>query len=96
MRYEKTYGANEKETETNQRLEGLIRRAYEQTGRQVVVLIDEYDAPLLDVMHEEENLPMLRNVMRNFYSPSRPATPTCDACSSRESLSSHSSASSAN
>lgn len=35
----------------------LIMRACEQTGRQVVVLIDEYDAPLLDVMHEEENLP---------------------------------------
>ena len=75
LRYEKTYGANEKETETNQRLEGLIRRAYEQTGRQVVVLIDEYDAPLLDVMHEEENLPMLRNVMRNFYSPLKACDP---------------------
>ena len=53
----------------NQRLEGLIRRAYEQTGKQVVVLIDEYDAPLLDIVHEEKNLPVLRNVMRNFYSP---------------------------
>ena len=36
----------------------------EQTGCQVVVLIDEYDAPLPDVLHEEENLPVLRNVMR--------------------------------
>lgn len=32
----------------------------------MVVLIDEYDAPLLDVVLEEKNLPQLRNVMRNF------------------------------
>ena len=67
--YEKIYGHDEAETEVNQRLQGLIERAYWQTGKEVVVLIDEYDAPLLDVMHEEEELPKLRNVMRNFYSP---------------------------
>ncbi|ADY37504.1 AAA-ATPase [Phocaeicola salanitronis DSM 18170] len=67
--YEKIYGYDEAETEVNQRLQGLIERAYRQTGKEVVVLIDEYDAPLLDVMHEDENLPKLRNVMRNFYSP---------------------------
>lgn len=41
----------------NDRLESLIKRAFEQTGQKVVVLIDEYDAPLLDVVHEEKNLP---------------------------------------
>ena len=41
----------------------------------MVVLIDEYDAPLLDVMHDEENLPILRNVMRNFYSPLKDCEP---------------------
>ena len=41
----------------------------QKTGRQVVVLVDEYDAPLLDVVHEEENLAALRDIMRNFYSP---------------------------
>ena len=40
-----------------------------------MVLIDEYDAPLLDVMHEDENLPALRNVMRNFYSPLKACDP---------------------
>ena len=67
--YEKIYGREEKDIEINQRLQGLIERAFQQTGKGVVILIDEYDAPLLDVMHEDENLPVLRNVMRNFYSP---------------------------
>ena len=66
---EKVYGREEKDIDANQRLQGLIERAYQQTGKGVVILIDEYDAPLLDVMHEDQNLPVLRNVMRNFYSP---------------------------
>lgn len=68
-RYEEIYGRLDGEVMLNDRLTGLIQRAYQQTGKQVVVLIDEYDAPLLDVMHEDKNLPILRNVMRNFYSP---------------------------
>lgn len=35
----------------------------------MVVLIDEYDAPMLDVAHEQEQLDALRNIMRNFFSP---------------------------
>ncbi len=66
--YEQIYGRLEEEVNPNQRLMGLIKRAYEQTGKKVVVLIDEYDAPLLDVVHEWENLDVLRNIMRNFYS----------------------------
>ena len=53
----------------NIRLTNLIQTLYEKSGKQVVVLIDEYDAPLLDVAHETEQLDVLRNVMRNFYSP---------------------------
>ena len=53
----------------------LIKRAYAQTGQKVVVLIDEYDAPLLDVVHEEKELPKLRDVMRNFYSPLKACDP---------------------
>lgn len=41
----------------------------------MVVLIDDYDAPLLDVVHEERDLPVLRNVMRNFYSPLKACAP---------------------
>ena len=68
--YEKIYGPNDpSKPNLNQRLEGLIERAYKQTGKQVVVLIDEYDAPLLDVAHEKARLDDLRQIMRNFYSP---------------------------
>ena len=75
LSYERIYGKGEGEENENQRLMGIITRAYQQTGKQVVVLIDEYDAPLLDVMHEEEMLPKLRNVMRNFYSPLKDCEP---------------------
>ena len=69
LNYENIYGKVEAETGLNDRLSGIIQRAYKQTGLPVVILIDEYDAPLLDVVHEEKTLPVLRNVMRNFYSP---------------------------
>ena len=59
----------------NVRLANLIKTLFEKTGKQLVVLIDEYDAPLLDVAHEEENLDALRYVMRNFYSPLKAADP---------------------
>lgn len=53
----------------NNRLIELINTAYDKTGKQVVVLVDEYDAPMLDVVHETDCLDKLRNTMRNFYSP---------------------------
>ena len=75
-RYEEMYGKGPSdEANLNQRLEGLIQRASMQTGQKVVVLIDEYDAPLLDVVHEEVRLPQLRQVMRNFYSPLKACDP---------------------
>ena len=65
--YTALYGRLPSETTPGKVFSGLIRRAYEQTGRQVVVVIDEYDAPLLDVLHEEEQLPGFRRVMQEFY-----------------------------
>ena len=55
--------------DANLRLKDLVENAYKQTGENVVVIIDEYDAPLLDVVHEKENLQPLRRIMQNFYSP---------------------------
>ena len=72
---EAAFGINQPKNGTNNRLNDLIMTAYQKTGRQVVVLIDEYDAPLLDVVHEDTLLPVLRNVMRNFYSPLKKCEP---------------------
>ena len=56
-------------------MKAVIRRAHEATGEKVVVLIDEYDAPLLDVAHDDTELPRLRKIMRNFYAPLKGADP---------------------
>ncbi len=73
--YEEIYKCDKKDWDTNIRLTNVVEAAYKQTGQKVVVLIDEYDAPLLDVVHEEENLKPLRHVMRNFYSPLKKLDP---------------------
>ncbi len=73
--YEKIYGKGEGEDTPNKRLEGIVERANEQTGEKAVVIIDEYDAPLLDVVHEKENLRELRLIMQNFYSPLKKLDP---------------------
>ena len=67
--YEQKYGIENHRNGNNNRFNDLIEVVYRKTGKQVVVLIDEYDAPLLDVAHEKEKLDELRNLMRNFYSP---------------------------
>ena len=76
--YEKLYGKEDFEDTPNKRLMGLVERAHEQTGQKAVVIIDEYDAPLLDVVHEKENLQSLRFIMQNFYSPLKKLDPHLD------------------
>ena len=72
---EKRFGLSSNHPDPNVRMKSLITSVYEKTGKQVVILIDEYDAPLLDVVHEDTMLPVLRNVMRNFYSPLKASDP---------------------
>mgnify|MGYP004521952421 CR=1 FL=1 len=72
---EKRFGIICDDSDPNVRLTNLIMSVTEQTGKQVVILIDEYDAPLLDVVHEDEKLDVLRNTMRNFYSPLKDCEP---------------------
>ena len=61
--------------DANIRLMELIKTAHAKTGKKVVVLIDEYDAPLLDVVHKGTLLEDMRLVMRNFYSPLKDCDP---------------------
>ena len=68
-RWEKIYGKDEAEKTASERLQGIILRASEQIGKQVVVLIDEYDAPLLDSNSDTALQQQLRNEMRKFFSP---------------------------
>ena len=51
------------------RLKSIIQAAYEQTGRQVVVLIDEYDAPMLDSITNRDLQDYIRERIRSLFSP---------------------------
>jgi hypothetical protein len=66
--YEMLYGVNEKDETPAIRFSRVIKRAYEQTGQKVVILIDEYDGPLLEVLTMPDKLEEVRSYMRNFYS----------------------------
>ena len=78
-KWEQMYGSDALETTLGTRFQGVIRRAHQQTGRRVVVLIDEYDKPILDVLDtdasyvdEGGNRICLeddhRNILKGFYS----------------------------
>ena len=67
--WERLYGKDSAEEGYAARFSGIIKRAYEQTGKPVVVLIDEYDAPLLDSNHLPELQQTLREEMRKLFSP---------------------------
>ncbi len=51
------------------RFSRIIEAAYKQTGLEPVVLVDEYDAPLLDTLDEPELQQTLKQEMRKFFSP---------------------------
>ena len=72
---EQKFGITVDSVDPNIRLNSLITSLYQKTGKQVVVLIDEYDAPLLDVVHDEAKLTTLRHTIRNFYSPLKKCEP---------------------
>ncbi len=49
------------------RLRSILDRLHHATGRQVVVLVDEYDKPILDVLHDPELATANRDYLRGFY-----------------------------
>ena len=66
-RWEELYGASEAEVTLSLRFEGVIRRACEQTGQGVVILVDEYDKPMLQAIGNEELQANYRSTLKAFY-----------------------------
>ncbi len=66
--YEKLYGLEKPSDEPGARLENLIKQSATKTNEKAVVIIDEYDAPLLTVLHEPERLKEMRQTVRSFLS----------------------------
>ena len=66
--YEAVYGASEDGCPLEERFRNLIRRAVDRTGRRVVILVDEYDKPLLEVMKDSELEEHNRAVFKGFFS----------------------------
>ena len=65
--WESLYGTRPSEVSFSLRFAGIIQRAYEQTGQRVVILVDEYDKPLLQAL---DNLPLFeeyRKMLKAFY-----------------------------
>lgn len=65
--WEETYGKGEDEPTLSSRFGGIIRRASEMTGRNVVVLVDEYDKPLLQALGNNDLLEDYRKTLKAFY-----------------------------
>ena len=65
--WESLYGTNESEKSLSLRFQGVIRRACEKTGQRVVILVDEYDKPMLQAIGNEELQKAFRNTLKPFY-----------------------------
>lgn len=66
--WEKEYGTSPTEDSFELRFNGVVRRAYEKTGRQVIILIDEYDKPLLEAIGNDELRETYRSTLSAIYS----------------------------
>ena len=65
--WEKLYGAEISERTFSLRFAGIIKRACEQTGQRVVILVDEYDKPMLQAIGNQELQKEYRNALKPFY-----------------------------
>ena len=65
--WEDSYGKDEREDTISRRFAGVIRRAFEQTGKGAVILIDEYDKPMLSVMLDGNLTEEYRKILKAFY-----------------------------
>jgi len=66
---EEGFGISPKTGDLGRRLNNIILGCHKKYGERVVIIIDEYDAPLLNVLHEPERLKEVRQTMRTLFSP---------------------------
>ena len=66
-RWEDLYGRNSSEVSLSLRFAGIVRRACEQTGERVVILVDEYDKPMLQAIGNKALQEEFRNTLKPFY-----------------------------
>ena len=74
--WEKLYGAEPSERSFSLRFAGIIERACKLAGQRVVILVDEYDKPMLQAIGNEELQKQFRNTLKPFYG----ALKTMDGC----------------
>ena len=67
IQWEKLYGADPSERSFSLRFAGIVRRAYEKTGERVVILVDEYDKPLLQSISNKALQDEYRATLKPFY-----------------------------
>lgn len=72
---EDEYGLPHNDTLPGERLYGLVKAVYERTGKQVVLLIDEYDAPLLSALYDEQKETRYKSIIKEFFSPIKKMDP---------------------
>ena len=65
--WERQYGSDPAEVSLPLRFAGVVKRASEQTGRRVVILVDEYDKPMLQAIGNESLQDEYRNTLKPFY-----------------------------
>ncbi|MDE6409836.1 MAG: ATP-binding protein, partial [Muribaculaceae bacterium] len=65
--YEKIYGKDPEDVSPASRLRRLISNAYDQTGKRVVILIDEYDKPLLGIEENKELFERRQTMLKGFF-----------------------------
>ncbi len=68
VRWEAKYEITEIADAYSQRFNNIIRSAHEKTGRQVVILVDEYDKPLVGNLDHDENFEHYRAKLASIYS----------------------------
>ena len=74
--WERDYGRDHNEVTLSQRFEGVIQRVYDKSGKRVVILVDEYDKPLLQAIGNDDLQNEYRGILKSFYG----ALKSKDAC----------------